>query len=105
VIILTGSYGEAGALELYGRSYDLPEVYSGHNSYWHWRAPTNDEATVIAVRMDQEFLEDRFVSCDLAASLDNTMGIENEAQGQPVWVCRGLQGTWDELWLDFRHYN
>ena len=31
-VILTGNYGEAGALDLYGRDYDLPRVISGTNS-------------------------------------------------------------------------
>jgi len=104
-VLLTGSYGEAGALDLYGPSHGLPEVYSGHNSYWHWRRPSQDGATVVAVRMRQEFLEDRFDRCDRAATLDNRLGIDNEAQGQPVWVCRGLKGTWEQLWPEFRHYN
>ena len=30
--ILTGNYGEAGALEFYGPRYGLPHVISGHNN-------------------------------------------------------------------------
>jgi len=37
--ILAGqNYGEAGALEYYGRSLNFPQVISGHNSYWLWGA-------------------------------------------------------------------
>jgi hypothetical protein len=32
--ILAGNYGEAGAINLYGPAYDLPEAISGINSYW-----------------------------------------------------------------------
>ncbi len=32
-------------------------------------------------------------------------GIDNEEQGQPVWVCRGLTGTWAASWRDWRHYS
>jgi hypothetical protein len=105
VVLLTGSYGEAGAVDLYGPSHGLPRAHSGHNSYWHWRLPDRDTATVVAVRMDQEFLEGHFDNCDLAATLDNRLGIDNEAQGQPLWVCHGLNGTWEEVWPEFRHYN
>lgn len=104
-VVVTGSYGEAGALDRYGPQAGLPQPYSGHNSYWHWRRPDNDRATVVAVRMPREFLDQHFASCRRAATLDNGRGIDNEAQGQPVWVCRGLQGTWRERWPDFLHYD
>jgi 4-amino-4-deoxy-L-arabinose transferase-like glycosyltransferase len=105
VVLLTGSYGEAGALDRYGPDLGLPAAFSGHNSYWHWRKPDHDEATVVAVRMPRAFLEQHFTSCQLAASLDNPDGMDNEARSQPVWVCRGLQGTWEQRWPDFRHYD
>ncbi|MGH8931270.1 MAG: ArnT family glycosyltransferase [Egibacteraceae bacterium] len=105
VVLLTGPYGEAGALDRYGPQAGLPQPYSGHNSYWHWRRPGNDAATVVAVRMSGELLDDHFASCRRAPSIDNGLGVDNEAQGQPVWVCRGLLGSWRERWPDFRHYN
>lgn len=105
VVLLTGSYGEAGALDLYGPRAGLPQPYSGHNSYWHWRRPHNDDATVVAVRMSGAFLEQHFDVCQLAARLDNGLGIDNEAQGQAIWTCQGVQGTWAERWPAFRHYN
>jgi 4-amino-4-deoxy-L-arabinose transferase-like glycosyltransferase len=105
VVILTGSYGEAGALDRYGPALGLPKPYSGHNSYWHWRRPTDDNAVVVAVRMPESFLERHFASCRLAATIDNPAGMDNEARGQPVWVCRGLEGGWAERWPDFRHFS
>lgn len=105
VVILTGSYGEAGALDHYGPQLGLTQPYSGHNSYWHWRRPTDDDATVVAVRMSASFLDRHFASCGRAATIDNAAGMDNEARGEPVWVCRGLEGTWAERWPDFRHYD
>jgi hypothetical protein len=32
--ILAGNYGKAGAINLYGPAYGLPEAISGINSYW-----------------------------------------------------------------------
>ena len=40
-----------------------------------------------------------------AGRIDSGTGIDNEAQGQPIWVCRGLRGTWQERWPAFRHYG
>lgn len=35
-IIAGENYGQAGALEFYGRKYNFPLVASGHNSYYFW---------------------------------------------------------------------
>ena len=105
VVLLTGSYGEAGAIDRHGPAAGLPRAYSGHNSYWHWRRPAADEATVVAVRMSGDTLLRHFEDCHQAATIDNGLGIDNEAQGQPIWICRGLQGNWAERWPRFRHYS
>ena len=34
--ILTGNYGEAGAIDRYGPGLALPQAYSGANSFWLW---------------------------------------------------------------------
>ena len=34
--IFTGSYGEAGALEVLGTADHLPPVLPGQNAYWMW---------------------------------------------------------------------
>ena len=105
VVILAGTYGEAGALDRYGAGTELPEVYSGHNAYWHWRRPTDDDATVVAVRMHQDTLARHFTECGQAGTVDIGLGIENEVYGHAIHVCRGLRGTWAEVWPELRHYN
>lgn len=105
VVLLTGSYGEAGALDRYGPAHGLSPAHSGHNSYWHWRQPDQDGATVVAVRMSRDLLDQHFARCDPATTVDNGLGIDNEVQGAPIWVCRGLEGTWAQRWPAFRHYS
>ena len=55
--ILTGNYGEAGALNLYGSRYGLPTAISPVNAYWlrgYGRIPPD---AVIALGFDESFLE------------------------------------------------
>ncbi len=52
VVILTGNYGEAGAVDRYGPDYGLPHPYSGHNAYSEWGPPPDGDAAVIAVGPD-----------------------------------------------------
>jgi 4-amino-4-deoxy-L-arabinose transferase-like glycosyltransferase len=107
VVAVTGNYGEAGALARYGGAWGREASFSGHNSYWWWGPPRGDGRVVIVVGSAQSraFLEEHFRSVTLATRLDNGQGVDNEEQGQPVWVCRGLTGTWADTWLGWRHYS
>jgi hypothetical protein len=105
VVILTASYGEAGAIDLFGPSHGLPPAYSGHNSYPDFRQPANDSATTVAVRYDPDTLRPFFDTCEQVAVFDNGYGIDNEAQGAPIVVCRGLREGWDETWPRLRHLS
>jgi hypothetical protein len=105
VILLTGSYGEAGALDRYGPALDLPRPYSGHNSYWDWRRPDNERATVVAIRVPAPVLQPHFASCLQVDLVRFDLPIDNEVQGAPIVVCRDLHGTWDELWPRLRRLS
>ncbi|MFP3880887.1 MAG: hypothetical protein ACLFRT_08320 [Actinomycetota bacterium] len=105
VVILTASYGEAGAVDRFGPSYGLPRSYSAHNSYADFRQPTDDSATVVAVRYHPDTLAPHFATCRKVAEVDNGHGVENEAQGQPIVICRGLRTNWEEVWPELRHLD
>lgn len=105
VVLLTGSYGEAGALERYGPELGLPPPHSGHNSYWDWRRPDDDGATVVAVRMPKSVLESHFGACVEAGRVRFDLQVGNEAEGAPIVVCRDLQVSWETVWPQLRHLS
>ena len=45
LVVFTGDYGAAGAIDEYGTRYGLPHAISGHNNYWWW-GPGTRRATV-----------------------------------------------------------
>jgi hypothetical protein len=104
-VILTGNYGEAGALDHYGPANGLPPVYSGHLAYWRWGPPPPDASPVIVVGhgWTETDLRQECAEVTHAARLDNGLHLENEEQGADVWICRGLRRGWPELWPDLRH--
>lgn len=104
-IVLTASYGEAGALDLLGDDHDLPPVYSGHNSYADFGRPSDDGATVVAVRYPQSRLEAFFTDCRQVATVEAPHDVPNEIDGTPIHVCRGLRGTWAQVWPELRHLS
>ena len=105
VVLLTGSYGEAGALDRFGPARGLPAAHSAHNSYADFRQPTDDDATVVAVRYDLARLAPHFERCDPVDRVDNGRDIDNEVQGEPIIVCRGLERPWSETWDALRHLS
>jgi 4-amino-4-deoxy-L-arabinose transferase-like glycosyltransferase len=102
VVLLTGTYGEAGALARYGPSRGLPRPYSGHNSYADFGVPTDDHAVVVAVRIAPRELARWFEHCAIRERVDNGLGIDNEVQGTPITICRGQRTPWSEIWPDLR---
>lgn len=105
--IMTGNYGEAGALDLYGPEYGLPGVISGINTYWLKGYGDPAPETVIIVGFNQKDVESVFSDCTLAGHTPNPYNIENEeTRDHPdIFVCRGMQMSWPEFWKVFRIYG
>lgn len=102
--VFTLSYGEAGAIDLYGSEFGLPSASSGHNNYWLW-GPPNTEAVVIVGYFSPEYLDRYFVNVQRIGTIINEAGLENEENGAPIWTADGPRGSWSEVWPALRHYN
>jgi hypothetical protein len=103
-MILTGNYGEAGALELMGTN--LPPVSSGHNALWNWGPPAADLTVVVRVGdWTEQDWDPYFTGCHVVATIDNGLGIPNQEQGQHVSVCTGLRASWTDIWPNLRHLD
>jgi 4-amino-4-deoxy-L-arabinose transferase-like glycosyltransferase len=101
--ILTGNYGEAGAINLYGPAYGLPVAISGVNSYW--LRGYGDPPPQVLIVLDLR-LSSAFERCDLAGQVTNRYGIRNEEAGHPaIYVCRGLRQPWPAFWESLRSYG
>ncbi len=105
--ILGANYGEAGAINLYGPEFDLPQAISGVNSFWQRGYGDPPPETLIVLGLSHSFLERNFSSCEVAGHTPNPNGIENEeTRDHPdIYVCRGLRQSWPEFWKDFRYYG
>ncbi|KGN37529.1 glycosyltransferase family 39 protein [Knoellia subterranea] len=114
-IVLTRNYGEAGMISLARRESDadrelLPPAYSVHNGYGEWGPPPADSTTVMLIGTFGRIypdpltteLQTMFDRCDLVARLETPDGVDNDEDGAPVHVCRGLVQPWDEAWPGMR---
>jgi hypothetical protein len=103
--ILTGNYGEAGAIDRYGPGLGLPQVYSGANNFWLWGPPPATDTAAIAVGLDPAFLHREFRHVRLAATFRNGLGVSDDEQGAQVFVVTGLRTSWAHAWPAFRHFS
>jgi hypothetical protein len=105
--ILTGNYGEAGAIDLYGPAHGLPNAISGINSYWLRGYPDPPPQTLIVLGLSREELARDFESCEVAGQISNRFGVMNEEtrDHRDIYVCRQLRKPWFEFWKDFRYFG
>lgn len=105
--ILVGNYGEAGAIDLYGPAYGLPQAISGIDSYWEHGYGNPSPETLIVVGLSRGYLERHFESCELVAHNTNSYGVRNEeTKDHPdIFVCRRLRGPWSEFWKKFQYFG
>ncbi|HTP15569.1 MAG TPA: glycosyltransferase family 39 protein [Streptosporangiaceae bacterium] len=101
-IVLTSNYGEAGAVERFGPADGLPPAYSGHDSFWYWGPPPGTATTAVAVGFEKSRLG--FCgSLRQVASLNNHVGVDDDEQGEPVWICAQPSGSWPAIWPSLRY--
>jgi hypothetical protein len=60
---------------------------------------------VVAVGFDRSDLSPYVRHIHLAARLHNRIGVDDDEQGAPVWVCRGLTAPWAVIWPQVKAYG
>jgi hypothetical protein len=64
-VIYCNNYGEAGAIEYFGKKYLLPVVICPHNNYWYWWSEKLNVTTIIIIGGEVEQHLDALEECDL----------------------------------------
>lgn len=105
--ILTGNYGETGAIDWYGPKYGLPEAISGMNSAWYRGYGDPAPQTLIVVGYSRDEANEMFQSCRLAGHNGNPYGIHNEENDDHpgIFVCGAPREPWPAFWKNFRHFG
>lgn len=99
-VVLTGNYGEAGALEWYG----VPApVYSGHNGWGDWGPPPDGAGPVVVIGYRDPGSD--FAGCRRVATVPRAAGADNDEDGGPVFVCSGPREPWSKLWPRLEHLD
>jgi hypothetical protein len=100
-VIVTGNYGEAAALEFFGR--DLPPVASGHNQYFLWGTHGRNGDVLIDVGGDCGARDRLYANAERAATAGTPYAISYE-RDLPIMVCRGPRVPLTALWPGLKEY-
>ncbi len=103
-VVLAGNYGEAGALEFFGRAYPLPRVICAHNSYWIWGYGDAGFQTVIVLGRNPEDLQHDFAEVARAGTHTCRYCMPYEDH-LPIFLCRGLKRPMSEVWPELKGFN
>jgi len=92
------NYGQAGALDLYGRRLGLPPVVSLAGSFYGFGPGERPGEILVLLGVEPDQLGDvHCASLESAARVTNPWGVEEE-QNVPVLVCREPNTTLQDLW-------
>jgi 4-amino-4-deoxy-L-arabinose transferase-like glycosyltransferase len=105
-VLLTGNYGEAGALAKYGPAQGLPHPYSGHMSFADWSHPSDMQAGPVLLVEQQRtpIYESNFTNCTQVGTVENGVNADNEEQGTALVLCSAPKTRWSQLWPSLRRY-
>ncbi len=105
--VLTGNYGEQGAIEILGPEYHLPQPISMTNAAWLRGYPTPQPTTLIVLGFSRGTAERAFTGCRLAGHNGNSEGVMNEeSQAHPdIFVCGGPRLPWPEFWREYQSFG
>ncbi|PKV99973.1 dolichyl-phosphate-mannose-protein mannosyltransferase [Amycolatopsis echigonensis] len=104
-VLLTGNYGQAGALERFGPALGLPRPYSNHMSYADWGPPPDTmTGPVLFVGKLRPAILAAFGDCQRIAVNDNGAGLPNDEQGTAISLCSPSSEPWSRIWPRLRTF-
>ena len=95
-MILANNYGEAGALQFYGKG--LPTVVCPELTYYYWAPAQMTPSTLIVVGYPRDYLVNLFGNAEQLATITNAYGIHNEEFGTPIWLVQNPTRTLGDVW-------
>lgn len=101
--IFAQDYGQAGAIDFFGRRYGLPPALSGHQTYFLWGPRGYSGNCLIVLDDRKEVLEQKFEHVEYVGSSDNPYALERNI---PVFICKGAKfGSLAQIWPQLKKWR
>ncbi|WP_422081439.1 ArnT family glycosyltransferase [Ulvibacterium sp.] len=102
-VLWAENYGEAGALKILGKKYDLPNPISRHGSFWTWGYGNKDADVWISLGNEKESVAYVFEEIELVKTITHRYAI-GEENGIPLYICRKPKINIQKWWQDYEEH-
>jgi len=102
--IFAQDYGQAGAIDFFGRREGLPGAMSGDRTYWLWGPHSYSGNCMIVLDDRKEVLDRLFTQVEfVGTSAPNEWALEQQI---PVFLCKGKKfESWAKVWPHLKRWR
>ena len=102
--IFAQDYGQAGAIDFFGRAHGMPGAMSGDRTYWLWGPHGYSGKCMIVLDDRQQVLERYWDQVEyVGTSAPNEWALEQQI---PVFLCRGKKfDSWANVWPHLKRWH
>ncbi len=100
-VIGARNYGEAGAIDLFGRRYDLPNAISNHNNYWIWGPGKKPGTLLLVIGGSKQEYQKLYDDVQEVAVFAYPCAGES---GEHIFICRHPKQTLQEIWPKYHRF-
>lgn len=96
--IFADNYGEAGAINFYGKKYHLPDAYSDNASFLYWLPDSVHLVNIILITDDKEEMQHPFLkNFSSAVSYDSVTNMYARERGSLIIILKGANEKMREM--------
>jgi hypothetical protein len=101
--VFGGNFGQAGAIDLFGKKYGLPDAIGSHQNYWFWGPRQYSGQSVIVMGAEPSQLEPFWNEVIPVGHVYHPYAMPYEEF--EVYHCRGIKMPMNELWPKIKNWR
>lgn len=101
--IFAQNFGQAGAIDLLGKKYGLPDALSGHQNYFLWGPQGYSGDSMIVLQGRPEELQKLYATCEYRAHVSHPYSMPRE-HGD-IYYCTGLKWPLPAVWPSVKNWH
>ncbi len=102
--IFTQNYGEAGAIDFFGRRHGLPPALSGHQNYFLWGPRGFDGSVMLVINRPGNEDPTNWDSVEDLGPIESSPWAMPFEQRRHLFLCRGLKLPLDQAWPEVKEW-
>jgi hypothetical protein len=104
MVLLAYNYGEAAAIDYFGKRYGLRKAISGHNQYGAWGPRGASGDVVIAIGFAKARLDSAFGDVQAFESISPEYALPEES-GLTIYICRQPRQNLADSWEQWKYLD